>query len=55
MRRSVEFVSLGSGLNYRDAKSEYQPTREEFPPTADGGFIAEFGPHRLALPTTLTR
>jgi hypothetical protein len=48
-RRVVEFVELGSGLNYRDARGEYHPTREEFLRTADGGFIAEFGPHRLTL------
>jgi hypothetical protein len=48
-RRVLEFVELGSGLNYRDAKGEWQPTREAFQRAADGGFVAEFGPHRLAL------
>jgi hypothetical protein len=45
----VDFVERGSGLNYRDAEGDWHPTREEFQRTADGGFLAEFGPHRLAL------
>lgn len=49
VRRLSEIVELGSGLNYRDAKGQWQSTREEFQRAPDGGFIAEFGPHRLVL------
>lgn len=48
-RRTMEVIEVGSGLNYLDAQGRWQPTREMFEPTPDGGFIAQHGPHRVAL------
>ena len=43
------FTTIGTGLNYRDEKGEWQRTREEFELTADGFAIARRGPHQLIV------
>lgn len=48
-QRKVEIIEIGSGINYRDAKGEWQVTQEEFEATPEGGFVAKHGPHQLAL------
>lgn len=52
-RRKVEVTEVGSGLNYRDANGQWQPTREEFSALPDGGFIANHGPHQLRLESNI--
>jgi hypothetical protein len=42
-----QFVTLCTGLNYRDEQGNWQRTREEFQVAPDGSAIAQFGPHRL--------
>jgi hypothetical protein len=46
-------VQLASGLNYRDAQGQWQPTVAAFEPAPDGAFVARRGPHQVRLPAYL--
>ena len=50
---SHSYVELASGLNFKDANGQWQPTREEFNATPDGGLAAEFGPYQLRIANNL--
>jgi hypothetical protein len=49
VHRVLQFVEIGTGINYRDSQGQWQGTVEEFQRTPDGGFVAELGPHSLVL------
>ncbi len=49
IQRVREFVEIGTGMNYQDEKGQWQSTQERFEATPEGGFVARFGPHYLAL------
>jgi|GEM_PF-4301428 len=49
IERTHRVVELATGLNYRDAKGQWQASREVFEQGADGWFLARQGPHQLAV------
>jgi hypothetical protein len=47
--RKGRFVELATGLNFRDERGQWQPTREEFQVAPNGTAVARFGPHQLIV------
>lgn len=51
--KSRRIVQLGSGLNYRDERGQWQPSRPEFILQPDGTAAVRTGPFKVTLPPSL--